>query len=75
MAVSASKLRENIYQILDGILKTGKPVEVLRKGKKLKIVAEEPIVKLQNLVRRTIIRGNPEDLVSMDWSKEWKWKF
>ena len=37
MVVTASKLRENIYKILDEIVETGVPVEVTRKGVKLRI--------------------------------------
>ena len=37
MRVTASKLRENVYQILDEALQTGIPVEVIRKGKILKV--------------------------------------
>jgi hypothetical protein len=48
-------------------------VEIERKGKKLRIVAVSPPSKLENLERHpgTII-GDPEDLVHMDWSAEWK---
>ncbi|MGD0131001.1 MAG: type II toxin-antitoxin system prevent-host-death family antitoxin [Bryobacteraceae bacterium] len=38
MRVTASKLRADIYNILDETLKTGIPVEVVRKGRVLKIV-------------------------------------
>ena len=33
MRVTASKLRENVYRILDEAIATGVPVEVIRKGK------------------------------------------
>ena len=33
MPVTASKLRENIYRILDQVLETGVPVEIERRGK------------------------------------------
>jgi len=38
MKVTASKLRENVYRILDQILQTGTPVEIKRKGRTLKIM-------------------------------------
>jgi hypothetical protein len=69
--VTASKLRENVYQILDGVLETGEAVEVVRKGRVLRIVAEAPASRLAGLKKRDCIRGNPEDLVAMDWSKDW----
>jgi len=72
MAISSTKLRENIYALLDEILETGKPLEVDRKGRKLLIIPEPPKSKLARLRKRGTIKGDPEDLVSMDWSGEWK---
>jgi len=71
MRVTASKLRENIYGILDQALDTGIPVEVIRKGKVLKIVPEVKPNKLSRLKKRKLIVGDPEDLVHMDWLHEW----
>ena len=71
MKITASKLRENIYGILDQVLETGTPVEVVRKGKVLKIVPEQKPDKLSRLKKRKCIVGDPEDLVHMDWSSEW----
>jgi prevent-host-death family protein len=71
MKVTASKLRENIYGILDQALETGIPVEVVRKGKVLKIVPETKPDKLSKLKKRKYIIGDPEDLVHMDWLSEW----
>lgn len=75
MALTASKLRENIYKILDQVLETGVPVEIIRSGRRLKIVAADGVAggKLARLKPRPgALLGNPEDLVHMDWSKEWK---
>ena len=69
--VTASKLRENIYRILDETLETGVPVEVLRKGKVLRIVPEKRASKLSRLKKRSGFQGNPDDIVHMDWLKEW----
>ena len=71
MKVTASKLRENIYGILDQVLETGTPVEVIRKGKILKIVPEAKPDKLSKLKKRKCIIGDPEDIVHMDWLSEW----
>ncbi len=70
--ITASKLRENIYRILDDILKTGIPIEIERRGQKLKIVPEGPVSKLDNLIKRPYLKVDPEEIVHMDWSKEWK---
>ncbi len=72
MTVTPSKLRENLYSILDQVLETGRPVEIRRRGKILKIVAAEPRSKLANLERREYIVGDPEELVHLDWSGEWR---
>ena len=72
MVVKPSRLRANLYRLLDHVLRTGKPIEIDRGGKKLLIVPKEEQAKLDNLVRRDVIVGDPEDLVHLDWSKEWR---
>ncbi|HLG18301.1 MAG TPA: type II toxin-antitoxin system Phd/YefM family antitoxin [Bdellovibrionota bacterium] len=71
-AIAASQLRQNIYRLLDRILQTGIPLEIVRRGKRLRISALEPPSKLASLPKRRIIKGNPEDMVHLDWSGEWK---
>jgi hypothetical protein len=72
VTVTASKLREDIYNILDGILATGEPVEIERKGRILRIVADPlPGSRLARMKKRDFIVGDPGDLVEIDWSKEW----
>jgi prevent-host-death family protein len=71
MKVTASKLRENIYTILDEALETGVPVEVVRKGRVLRIVPEQRVSKLSRLKKRNCLNGDPETIVSMDWLHEW----
>ncbi len=71
--LTPSKLREDIYNILDGILETGEPVEIERKGRILRIVADTPQVsRLSRIKKRPgLINGNPEDLAEIDWSANW----
>ena len=71
MRVTASKLRENIYQILDQVILNGKPVEVVRKGSVLRIVPEIKESKAKRWTKRDAFIGDPDDIVHMDWSKEW----
>jgi hypothetical protein len=71
MKITASKLRENVYNILDQALETGVPVEVERKGRILKIVPEAKPSKLAKLKKRDCLVGDPESIVHMDWLKEW----
>ncbi len=70
MKIKATKLRQNLYRILDDILQTGIPVEIERNGKILKIIPEK-INKLNNLEKHDVIIGDPEEIVHMDWSSEW----
>jgi len=73
MAISLTKLRADLYKIVDQVIATGIPVEIEREGKKVKIIAVEKKSKLANLIAHpgTII-GKPEDLVHLDWSSQWK---
>lgn len=72
MAVTASELRQNVYKLLDRVLETGEPLEIQRKGRRLRIVAVELPDKLDRLIEHPdFIVGDPEDLVHMDWLSEW----
>lgn len=70
--LTTSKLRENIYRILDQVLATGVPVEVRRHGKVLKIMPPEESRKLDRLPQRDYLKGDPEELVHLDWADEWR---
>jgi hypothetical protein len=73
MVITTTKLRATIYRILDQVLETGVPVEIERRGRRLRIVAVEPPDKLARLVPRAdVLTCDPEDLVSVDWSVEWR---
>ncbi len=69
--LTPSKLRSNIYQVLDGVVETGVPVEIVRKGITLRIVAEKAPSKLSRLKKRTAFVGDPDDIFKIDWRKEW----
>ena len=71
MIFTATKLRQNLYNILDGVIDSGIPVEIERKGVLLKIVPEETMDKWDRLGEHHVINGNPENIVSVDWSEEW----
>lgn len=69
--LTPTELRSNIYTVLDDILQSGMPVEIIRKGRRLRIEPVEKSDKLQKLVKRPeSIAGDPKDLVSMSWDKE-----
>ena len=70
---SASALRADLYKLLDRVLETGEPLEIERRGRVLRIVAERKTSKLDLLKPHPgFINGDPMDLVHMDWSSEWK---
>jgi len=72
MPITASKLRENVYRILDEAVETGKPVEIVRKGAVLTIVPPKRVSKLANLKKRPgLFVGDVEDIIHIDWMKEW----
>lgn len=73
MPVTASKLRADIYRILDSVIESGTPVEIERKGHRLRIVAVDPPNRLDNLRPRPgAIKGDPGDLVDISWENEWR---
>jgi len=73
MVVTATELRQNVYRLLDAVLETGVPLEIERHGRRLRITAAEAPSKLDRLVKRPgVIIGDPEDLVHIDWSHEWR---
>ncbi len=68
---SAYNNQKDIFQILDKVAETGIPLEIKRKGKRLIICPVEN--KLDRLEPHPeFIVGDPDDLVYIDWSTEWK---
>jgi hypothetical protein len=75
MRLSASRLRQDIYRVLDQVLETGVPVEIERKGRVLRIVpgeAPDGSSSLRDLPARPYLRTDPEVIVHVDWSGEWR---
>ena len=65
-------MRDNIYRVLDEALESGEAVEIRRKGRTLRIVPDRPGSRLERLRKRPTLRGNPDEIVHLDWSSEWK---
>jgi hypothetical protein len=71
--ISNLDVQNDIFQLLDKVIKTGVPVEIERKGKRLLISPAEKRRDLDSLEEHPeFIVGNPDDLVHIDWSAEWK---
>ena len=67
------KNQNDIFRLLDKVIKTGVPVVLERKGKRLLISPAEKHRDLDRLEKHPeFIVGNPDDLVHIDWSSEWK---
>jgi hypothetical protein len=70
---SELNIQKNILRLLDKVIKTGIPLEIERKGKRLLISPAEKRRNLDCLEKHPdFILGNPDDLVHIDWSSEWK---
>ena len=68
-----SNIQRNILELLDKVVKTGIPEEIERKGRRLLISPAEKHRNLDYLEEHPdFIVGNPDDLVHIDWSEEWK---
>ena len=75
MSVTPTQLRANLYKLLDKVLETHQPIEILCKEQIVKLVAEptKSRSKLANLKAHPgTLLGDPDSIVHMDWSGEWK---
>ena len=73
MTLTASTLRQNIYKFLDEVVEKGKTLEIVRKGKIIKIIPPPCTNRLDRLKKRKgVFNCDPEEFVHMDWSHEWK---
>ncbi len=73
MTVTASELRQNIYRLLDRVLETGEPLEIERKGRRLRVIADDQPSRVAALrPHPDAVVGDPDDLVHVDWTGEWR---
>lgn len=71
MIHSPTSLRKSIYSVLDSVLETGIPAIVERNGKRLKIVPEQPVGKLDRLEPHACVIGDSDDLAGVHWANLW----
>ena len=65
--------KEDLLTIIDKVAISGIPLEIKRKGKRLLIVPVKHSNKLESLdPHPDFIAGDPNALVHLDWSSEWK---
>ena len=72
MLVTPSKLRENLYNLLDSVIEKGELLEIPRKGKILRIMPEKRPSRLDKIVAQTITTANDDALINSSWEGEWK---
>ena len=73
MNITASTLRGNIYKMLDQVIDTGEILRVERKSGIVEIASVKEIKgKLNNLTKHDCIVGDPDSIVHLDWSSDWK---
>ena len=69
--VSDISIEKDILRLLDKVVKTGVPLEIERKGKRLLI---SPAKKHRNLdcleKHQDFVVGNPDDLIHIDWTMD-----
>lgn len=62
-----------MYKAVGRVIKTGQPIEIVAKGKRLKLSLDEDTNIFSKLVPHNIIVGDPEELVDLhvsQWHEE-----
>jgi len=73
VSLTVTELRANLYRLIDEVIETGQPLVIERNGHKVVIERSPVESKLARLISRPdFINGDPEDLVHIDWSGEWR---
>ncbi len=71
MKYTATKLRQNLYRVLDSVIEEGLTVEIERRGHIIKIVPEDKPSIWGKLEVHDVVSGDSEDLVSGNWYEYW----
>lgn len=81
MKVSPTEFRKNLFSLADRALE-GELIEIVHKGRTLRLVAEEPPSKLARLAQDPILKGiDPEEIeralceISEETRAEWERKW
>ncbi len=76
--MNATKLRADLYSVLDQVIQSGKPVTIERKGHRLILCVDEgeKSTKTKRFAwptpRPQWVNGDVDDIAAIDWSKEWR---
>jgi len=74
-SVTASTLRQNIYQLLDRALETGESLVIARKGRSLRIVPDVQVSRLESIAQSTpdsYLNAPADSFLGLDWTSEWQ---
>ena len=70
-AVSATRFRAGLYKYLDDVITTGQSVEVVLRGRRVRVVAVDAPTRLAAMEPRAdYIVGDPDDLVRPTFDEE-----
>jgi hypothetical protein len=70
--MTPTELRNDIYRVLDDVLRSGIPQEIVRGSRTLLLVpAEGRRLRLEDLPRREALICSPDELVGTGWDHEW----
>lgn len=76
--MNATKLRADLYSVLDQVLLSGKPVAIERNGRRLLICVDESESDAPRkrftwpTPRPEWVNGDVDDILDIDWSREWR---
>lgn len=70
--LTATELRRDIYNVLDRVLETGSPQEVVRHDQRLLIVPAEPKRRrFEDFPKRRARTCSVDELVQTTWDRSW----
>lgn len=72
MTITPTKLRQNLFKLLDEVIKTGQTLDINRNGHILHIVPESKPSKLDKIIPKQITSSTDNELINTNWDKEWK---
>ncbi len=70
--LTATELRRDVYRVLDRVLETGAPQEILRRGRRLMIMPSEPKRRrFEDAPKHEVLSCSFEELVATSWEQSW----
>lgn len=73
MRVTATRLRADLYRLLDRVIETGEPLEIERGGRVVRVMLAREDDWTRRLQRRDgVVSGDPDDLAEFGWADAWR---